>query len=40
MKRINIETGKPYAMGDTPTKEDLPHRKGLVFPLRKRWKDA
>jgi hypothetical protein len=31
MKRINIETGKPYAMGDTPTKEDLPHRKGLVF---------
>ncbi len=31
MKRINIETGKEYRMGDTPTKEDLPARKGLVF---------
>ena len=31
MERINLETGKPYKMGDTPTKEDLPHRKGLVF---------
>lgn len=31
MKRINIETGKPYKMGDTPTKEDLPRRDGLFF---------
>ena len=31
MKRINIDTGKEYQKGDSPTKEDLPARKGLVF---------
>ena len=31
MKRININTGKEYQNRDTPTKEDLPVRKGLVF---------
>jgi hypothetical protein len=31
MKRINIDTNKEYRMGDTPTKEDLPARKGKVF---------
>jgi hypothetical protein len=31
MRRINIETGEIYHRGDTPTKEDLPARKGLFF---------
>ena len=31
MRRINIETNDEYHMGDTPTKEDLPVREGLVF---------
>ena len=31
MKRINIETEKPYKMGDAPTKEDVPLRDGKFF---------
>ena len=30
-RRININTGSPYKMGDEPTKLDLPLREGLVF---------
>jgi hypothetical protein len=30
-RRININTGNPYKMGDEPTKLDLPLREGLVF---------
>jgi len=31
MKRINIATGKIYEKGDTPTKKDLPEKKGQFF---------